>query len=159
MTQIVLSGVLIGLGATVAMDMWAQVLHRVFGQALPNWAMVGRWVAHVRRGRVFHDDIGAAEPVAGELRLGWIFHYGVGVLYGVIFLLIVGAAWLDAPTFIPAWVFGIVTIGAGWFLLQPGLGLGWAASKTATPWKVRGLGLAAHTVFALGLWATALIID
>ena len=41
---------------------------------------------------------------------------------------------------------------------QPGLGIGWAASKTPNPTKVRALNLLAHTVFGLGLWLTALLI-
>jgi hypothetical protein len=47
-------------------------------------------------------------------------------------------------------------VGAGWFLLQPGLGIGWAASKTPNPTKVRVLNLVAHTIFALGMYVVAL---
>ncbi len=151
------TGIVMGLAGTLAMDIWAQVLHRVFGQPLPNWAMPGRWLAHAFRGTVFHDDIGRAEPVAGELPLGWAFHYAVGVLYGVVFAVLAGPGWLAEPTFLPVWIFALITIAAGWFLLQPGMGLGWAASKTPRPWKVRGLGLVAHTVFGCGMWAGALV--
>ena len=66
--------------------------------------------------------------------------------------------WLAAPRFLPAWLFGLATVAFGWFLLQPGLGLGWAASKTPNPTKVRLLNLAGHTVFGLGLYLTALVI-
>ncbi|PRD42899.1 hypothetical protein C5748_14090 [Phyllobacterium phragmitis] len=52
----------------------------------------------------------------------------------------------------------IVTIGAGWFLLQPGLGLGWAASKLSNAGQVRVRNLVSHTVFGLGLYGTALLI-
>lgn len=69
-----------------------------------------------------------------------------------------GPGWFAAPTLLPAWIFGIVTIAFGWFLLQPGMGLGWAASQTPNPTKGRLLGLVAHTVFGLGLWLTALVI-
>ncbi|MGJ4855674.1 DUF2938 domain-containing protein [Labrys sp. KB_33_2] len=151
-------GVAIGVGATVLMDLWAILLHKFFGENLPNWAPVGRWFWHLKEGRVFHDDIGKAAPYAHELALGWIGHYVVGILYGVILVIFAGAAWLSDPTFLPAWILGIVTVGAGWFLLQPGLGIGWAASKTPNPTKVRLLNLVAHTVFAVGLWGTALII-
>jgi hypothetical protein len=150
-------GAVIGIGGTVAMDLWALVLRRVYGLPLPNWAMVGRWVGHLPE-RVFHDDIGAAKPVTNELSLGWLFHYAVGAIYGVIFVMIMGAGWLVDPSFVPVWIFGLVTIAAGWFLLQPGLGLGWAAAKTATPWQARGMGLVAHTVFATGMWVTTLVV-
>lgn len=146
-----------GLLATVLMDLWAVVLNRAAGQPLPNWGMVGRWVASLPSGQVFHDDIGAVAPVTGERMIGWGFHYAVGVIYGIVLAGIMGATWLAAPTFMPAWVFSLLMIGFGWFLLQPGLGVGWAASKTPQPWKARGLGLAAHTVFGAGLWMGALL--
>ena len=65
------------------------------------------------------------------------------------------ADWLAAPTFLPVWIFALITIAAGWFLLQPGMGLGWAAARTANPGKARIMGLIAHTVFGLGMWAAA----
>lgn len=107
---------------------------------------------------MFHADVAAAKPYAHELALGWAAHYAVGVVYGAIFALIVGEGWIAAPRFLPAWIFGIVTIAAGWFLLQPGMGLGWAASRTANPTRARVFGLMAHTVFALGLYGTAFFI-
>lgn len=151
-------GVVVGFGATVLMDVWAIVLWKAFGQARPNWAPVGRWFWHLKNGVVFHDDIGKAEPYGHELALGWISHYAVGILYGVILALIVGEGWFAAPTFLPAWILGIVTVGAGWFLLQPGLGIGVAASKLPNANKVRVLNLVSHTVFALGLFGTALLV-
>ncbi len=158
MIELLWRGILIGLGATMLMDLWAIVLNKIFAQAKANWAPAGRWFWHLRRGKVFHDSIASAEPYDHELALGWAGHYAIGILYGIILALIMGPTWLDAPTFVPAWILGIVTIGAGWFLMQPGLGLGWAASKTPRPNKVRFLNFAAHTVFALGLYGTALLI-
>lgn len=158
MFDILWRGVVIGIGATVLMDVWAIILWKLFGQNPPNWAPPGRWFWHLRYGKVFHDNIGTAAPYANEQALGWFFHYAVGVVYGVILAAFMGPAWLAAPTFLPAWIWGMITVGAGWFLLQPGLGIGWAASKTPNPNKVRALNLVSHTVFALGLWGTALLL-
>jgi hypothetical protein len=158
MIGLVVQGALLGIGANVLFDLWQRALARATGQPAPNWAPIGRWFWHLRDGRVLHDDIGKAAPYAHERALGWVGHYVVGVAYGVIFALIVGAGWLAAPTLLPAWIFGLVTVGFGWFLLQPGLGLGWAASRTPDPTKVRLLNLAGHTVFGVGLWLTALVI-
>ncbi|MFW2542965.1 DUF2938 domain-containing protein [Primorskyibacter sp. 2E107] len=151
-------GLVMGLVGTVAMDLWALLLNRLLGQGMPNWGNVGRWVAHLPRGTVFHDDIGAAEPVRGETAIGWVFHYGVGVVYGVLFVLLAGGGWLAHPNFLPLWLFALVTIAAGWFLLQPGMGLGNALSKTDTPWKGRIMGLIAHTVFGIGMWLPVALI-
>ena len=154
----IIAGVLMGIGGTLTMDVWAKALHRLANQPLPNWAMPGRWLGHALRGQVFHEAIGDAEPVPNELGLGWALHYGVGILYGVIFAVVAGAGWLAAPTFLPVWIFALVTIAAGWFLLQPGMGLGWAGTNTPNPTKTRIVGLLAHTAFGLGMWSVARLL-
>lgn len=151
------TGLLMGVCGTLAMDIWAQVLHRAAGQPLPNWAMVGRWAGHLPGGRIFHSDMAQLDPVTAETALGWAVQYGVGLAYGVIFVALAGPDWLAQPSFVPLWIFSLLTIAAGWFLLQPGMGLGWAAARTARPWKVRGMGLVAHTVFGLGMWIGAVV--
>ena len=158
MFDMIWRAIAIGIGATLAMDIWAIFLNKAFGLGLPNWGMVGRWVAHLRSGKVFHDRIGDAAPVSGELAIGWAFHYLVGIAYGFLLLAFTGTEWLRQPTFLPAFILGILTVGAGWFLLAPGLGAGWAASKTPKPMQARALNLIAHTVFALGMYGTALLI-
>ena len=90
METLLYTGVLMGLGATVLIDLWALVLQRLAQVALPNWAMVGRWVMHLPRGRLFHENIAVAQPVPKEQQIGWIFHYFVGVVYGVFFALLAG---------------------------------------------------------------------
>ncbi|UWF60044.1 DUF2938 domain-containing protein [Brucella sp. 2716] len=158
MIDLIWRGILIGIGATVVMDIWAQLLTFLPGQSRPKWGLVGRWFWHLRHGQIFHDDISQSEPCRHEVALGWIGHYAVGILYGVIFALYGGAAWFANPIFLPAWIFGILTIAAGWFLLQPGLGIGWAASKLPNAGNVRILNLIAHTFFSLGMYGTALIL-
>lgn len=159
MTEFLWRSLVIGVGATALMDVWARILNAAFGIALPNWALVGRWFAHVPRGTVFHDDIGKAAPVANELAIGWFAHYAIGVLYAGILLLVAGPGWSASPTFLPALIIGLVTVGAGWFLLQPGMGAGWAASRRPNAGQIRMLNIVGHTVFALGLWGTALAIS
>jgi hypothetical protein len=156
--MLILQGAVLGLGATILMDIWQQILGRLPGQTLPNWAPAGRWFRHLPSGVVFHDDIARAEPYAHELALGWAAHYAVGILYGVIFALIVGQGWMADPRLLPAWLFGLAVIAAGWFLLQPGMGLGWAGSRTPNPAKVRLLGIVAHSIFGIGLYLTARLV-
>ncbi|TGQ35726.1 DUF2938 domain-containing protein [Mesorhizobium sp. M00.F.Ca.ET.216.01.1.1] len=157
MFDILWRSVVIGIGATVLMDVWAIFLNAAFAQPRSNWGLVGRWVWHLRN-KIFHEDIGEATPYAHETALGWAFHYLVGIVYGIILVALAGTAWLAAPTFLPAFILGMVTVGAGWFLLAPGMGAGWAASKRPNPMQIRALNLISHTVFALGLFGTALLI-
>lgn len=157
MAELIYRTIVIGIGATVLFDLWAQLL-RLFGLPKPNWAMPGRWFAHLARGRVMHDDIAKAEPVANETALGWIFHYLVGILFAGILLALWGLDWARNPTFPPALIVGLATVGCGWFILQPGMGLGIAASRRPNAGQIRLLNILGHTVFAAGLYGTALLI-
>lgn len=156
--DVIAKATLVGIGATALMDVWAIVLKRTIGFPPPNWALVGRWFAHLPRGKIFHDDIGAAAPVPGELAIGWAAHYAIGIFYAFVLLAFTGTGWLAAPAFLPAWILGLVTVGAGWFLLQPGMGAGWMASKRPNANKIRILNLVGHTVFAIGMYGTAVLL-
>jgi hypothetical protein len=158
MLEFLWKSVAVGVGATVLMDLWALLLAGLKVTGPVNWAPVGRWFWHLREGKVFHEDIAKAPPYEHENELGWIAHYAVGIAYGILMGVVGGPSWFAAPTFLLAWIVALVTVSAGWFLLQPGLGLGWAASKLPNPGKARALNLAAHTVFGFGLYATALLI-
>jgi hypothetical protein len=158
MLDLILIGAAIGIGGTIAMDIWAIVLNKAFRQPLPNWGNVGRWFWHLGQGKFSHSSIANAAPYANEAALGWFMHYAIGALYGVFVTLIGGKAWIDAPSFGIPLIVGLVTVGAGWFILQPGLGIGVAASKTPNPTKVRMLNIIAHVIFAMGMYGAALLI-
>ena len=140
------------------MDVWALLLNAVFKLPLPNWGLVGRWFAHLATGAFFHRDIAAAQAIPNETAIGWIAHYAIGIIYAGALIVLAGPTWVANPTFLPAWILGLVTVGAGWFILQPGMGAGWAASLRPHPMRIRALNLIAHTVFAAGMFATALAL-
>jgi hypothetical protein len=155
--EFLIRSLIIGTGATLLFDLWGRALHKGFGIALPNWGLIGRWFAYAARGRFRHDPIAASPPVAGELAIGWVLHYAIGILYGALVLAIWGTGWGRAPTPGPALIVGIVTVGAGWLILSPGMGNGLASSRSANPSLSRGLQLAAHAVFGLGMYLSALL--
>lgn len=158
MLEVIGRSLAIGIGATALLDLWALVLNRVFGIPLANWAMVGRWFAYLPRGRFMHDTIADTPPVANELAIGWIMHYLIGALFAAIVIMIWGLDWARNPTLLPALIVGVVTVGCGWFILQPGMGFGLAASKRPNANQVRLIGLINHVVFGLGLWLAALLM-
>ena len=158
MFEFIWRSVVLGVAATALLDVWAMFLHRAFGIPPANWALVGRWVGHLPRGRFVHDDIGQAEPVPNELAIGWVFHYAVGIAFAAALLAIWGLGWARMPTLIPALIVGYVTIGCGWFILQPGMGAGIAASKRPNAMQIRLLNVLGHTVFGLGLYGAGLLL-
>ncbi|WP_139131260.1 DUF2938 family protein, partial [Pseudomonas sp. ENNP23] len=52
----------IGVGATLVMDLWGWLLRRLTGSAGLDYALAGRWVGHMPRGRFRHAGIGRAAP-------------------------------------------------------------------------------------------------
>ena len=61
---------LVGAGATLATDLWAQLLQRALGIPAMDLALVGRWFGHLARGRFAHRSIAQASPVRGEHAIG-----------------------------------------------------------------------------------------
>ena len=147
---------LLGIGATLILDLWTLLLAR--GLIIPgaNWAMVGRWIGHFPRGRFVHPSIAQAAAVPGEHALGWLAHYLIGVGFAALLLLICGLEWARQPTLAPALIIGVVTVAAPFLLMQPGMGAGIAASKMPKPNVARLRSLMAHSVFGLGLYGAGM---
>ncbi len=152
------STLFIGAGATLAMDLWTVARRRLFGTPLADYGLVGRWIAHMARGRFRHERIAAAPPVACERVIGWTAHYLIGIAFAGVLLAICGLAWARQPTLAPALALGIATVAAPFVLMQPGMGAGIAASRTPRPNVARAQSLVTHAVFGLGLYAAALLL-
>jgi DUF2938 family protein len=155
--EFAIRAVAIGVGATFVMDLWAVLLQRLFRVQPSNWAMVGRWVGHFSNGQFRHDRIADAAPIRGELALGWSVHYLTGITYGALLLGIWGIEWARRPTLLPALILSWVALLAPFFVLQPGMGLGVAGSRTPNPNATRVRSVLNHTVFGLGLYVSALL--
>ncbi|MGJ0579001.1 DUF2938 domain-containing protein [Xenorhabdus bovienii] len=156
--ELIVRSVLIGAGATVVMDLWAIFIKRSFGVPSLNYSMVGRWIGHIPKGVFVHKSIVQAEPVKGETGIGWFAHYLIGIIFAGLLLLIWGLDWAKNPTLIPALIVGVVTVVAPYFIMQPGMGMGIAASKTPTPNIARLRSLMAHTSYGVGLYLAALFL-
>jgi len=146
---------LIGIGATVIMDIWAVFARRELRIPSSDWAMVGRWIGHFLQGQFRHDSIAKALPVRGELAIGWATHYATGIAYAGLIIAIFGLDWARAPTLGPAVLVGVSMLIAPFFIMQPGMGSGIAASKTPKPNLARLRSVMNHLVFGVGLYAAA----
>jgi hypothetical protein len=155
--EFVMRAAVLGAGATAVMDLWAALLRR-FGVKSLDFALLGRWLGHLRDGQWFHQSIARAAPVSGELALGWAAHYSIGISFAALLLFVFGMEWARVPTLAPALIIGVVTVAAPLLILQPALGLGIASSKTPTPIFNALKSVATHTVFGLGLYATARVV-
>lgn len=149
---------LVGIGATAVMDAWLLLLS-LLGVPTSSFALVGRWVGHLARGRFAHAAIAKAQPVEFELGLGWLTHYLIGIGFAGLLVAVQGSAWLERPTYLPALVVGVATVAAPWLVMQPAMGAGFAAAKTPSPQANRLRSLANHAVFGTGLYLAAAALD
>ena len=145
----------IGVGATAIMDLWGLLRKLLFGGKSLDYALVGRWIAYMPQGRFRHDAIAAAPAKQGELLIGWTAHYAIGIAFAGLLITLSGTAWIANPTLAPALAVGVGTVVVPFFLMQPALGAGVAASRTPNPTAARVQSLITHAVFGAGLYVSA----
>lgn len=152
-TQVLVTGI----GATLVMDLGSLIRRRLFSTPLPNYAMVGRWLAHMPRGRFRHEAIARAAAIRGESAIGWLAHYFTGIAFASLLAAAFGAPWFARPTIGPALVTGALTVLAPFLVMQPAMGSGLFASRAPRPGTARLQSLLNHITFGLGLYAAALL--
>ena len=154
-----LLAVLVGLGATLLIDLWALVLRRGFNIPSLSYCLLGRWLLHMPSGTLVHRSIVAAQPKARECPVGWVAHYLIGTVFALMFVIVAPERWLEQPTLLPALAFGAATTLVPYLIMQPSFGLGVAASKSPNPAPARLKSLMTHTVFGVGLYVWALLLS
>lgn len=149
---------LVGIGATLTMDIWA-IVQRLFNIKSLDYRLLGRWLGHMPKGKFVHQKIVDAPPIPYELALGWIAHYTIGI--GIAFLLVAlfGKDWLNEPDLLAALIIGISTVVLPYFVMQPAFGFGIAGCGLPDPALVRAKSMFTHIVFGIGLYLTAEIIQ
>jgi len=150
---------IIGVGATLTMDLWGLLSHRLFGISPANYCLVGRWFCHMPEGRFFHQSIAKATQKHGECFVGWLAHYLIGVAYAAAMVGLTSGAWLYYPTLWIAILFGLATLAFPFFIMQPSFGLGLASSRSSNPTQARLKSTLTHVAFGIGLYISALIKD
>lgn len=148
---------LVGIGATLTFDLWGQFLKQAFQIAPSNICLVGRWLGYMPQGTFTHANIVATPAKRGECLVGWLSHYGIGVSLTAIFIALAGGGWLERPSLLPAVGYGIATVLAPFFIMQPAFGFGFAAARAANPGQARIRSLMNHIAFGVGLYLFGLL--
>lgn len=159
MREWIVDAITIGVGATAFMDLTALARKHLMGTPLANYALVGRWIAYMPRGCFIHRPIAASPPIKGEAAIGWAAHYGIGMIFAFLLLMLAGEEWARHPTILPAMAMGIASLAAPFLLMQPGMGQGIAARRVPHPGAARLRSLITHAVFGLGLYGAAVALS
>ena len=156
---LLINAIFMGLGATLTFDLWALFLKLAFKITPSNICLVGRWLRYMPEGIFKHSNIVSTPPKSAECAVGWIAHYIFGITFAIVFVVLVGSNWLQHPRLIPAIAYGIATVLAPFFIMQPSFGFGFASSKSSSPMQARLRSLMNHTAFGVGLYLFALLVN
>ena len=152
MKEYLLHVLFIGIGATIFIDLYAFILQRYFNIPSLNYQFVGRWLVGISKGQFVHHKIMQSPSVRFEKYIGWFSHYVIGIIFSTLFIKIVGTHWFISPKLFSALLFGVSTVIFPFFLMQPCLGFGIAASQTPSPSSARLKSLSTHFMFGVGLY-------
>ncbi len=155
--DLLMTGIAVGVLGTIMMDLLNAVFARVGLIQRIDIPMIGRMSRGWTRGRFFYDSPDQVEPVSGELALGYLSHYLIGVGLATPFVV----CWnvLAAGPISPAWilVYGIATTVASVLFVYPSLGLGFFGLRSPDGLKAPLSSLANHTFFGAGMAVAVLI--
>src|SRR5262245_33655903 len=99
-----------------------------------------------------------AAPVKGELAIGWVAPYAIGIGYGLLLVGLWGKVWLERPTLLPSMILAWVLLVAPYLMMMTGMGMGIAGARTPKPNVTRMKSVMGHSVFGLGMYATARLL-
>ena len=158
MKEYLLHVLFIGIGATIFIDLYAFILQRYFNIPSLNYQFVGRWLVGISQGQFVHHKIMQSPSVRFEKYIGWFSHYVIGIIFSTLFIKIVGTHWFISPKLFSALLFGVSTVIFPFFLMQPCLGFGIAASQTPSPSSARLKSLSTHFMFGVGLYFSTILL-
>ena len=158
MIIIILKTLAIGIGATLAIDLWVTLL-KLFKIKSLDYRYVGRWIGNIPKGKFFHTKIQDSPPIPHELIIGWTVHYLIGITFAFILVAVYGISWLDKPSILPAIIIGLITAAGPFFIMQPAFGFGIASSKLPNPNLLRLKSLSTHLIYGIGLYLSAILLN
>jgi len=151
--------VLIGILATITMDVLSITARKLGLIAFLPPRLTGRWFASVARGQFLHIDIGRVPPINHEMAIAVPMHYTVGITLALLYLLLVSALRLSPRNLIVALAFALCTNLLPWLLMFPAMGYGWFGAHGPPGTRLFFSSLVTHCFYGVGLWIGVLILS
>ena len=157
--MILFQGIISGLFATFIFDLFQSSLNYAYGIEKPKWNLLGRYFLGYKESKFIRKTLIDDEELDNELLWGYFFHYLIGIIYGIVFV-ILNFLLFDYPSILLAYIFGFSTVLGGWCFLMPfAYNLGFFASKSELRAYILVQNLIAHFVFGTGLFIGLYIFE
>jgi len=157
--MVLLQGIISGLFATIIFDLFQSSLNYAYGIEKPKWNLLGRYFLGYKESKFIRKTLIDDEEIDNELFWGYFFHYLIGIIYGIIFV-ILNFLLFEYPSILLAYIFGFSTVLGAWCFLMPfAYNLGFFASKSDQRINLLVQNLIAHFVFGTGLFVGLYIFN
>src|SRR5262245_22195993 len=147
-------GLIVGILATVTMDVVAVIALRLGiagrGPRRTGPDLIGRWIGYLLQGKFRHTDILQTPPLRGELLLGLVAHYLIGIVLTLGYLVLLVVMHVTPPA-LTAILYGTTTTVLPWFLMLPSQGMGWLGRDAPGDARLACVSLFNHIMFGLGI--------
>lgn len=143
------SAAVAGVLATYAMDVAGR---RIVAPALgrgPSGGL-GRWIGYMLRGRFTREDITKAEPIRHEAGIGLAAHYGIGLVLGAGYALLLRVPQPRQSSLARATGYGVATTVFPWFWMFPARGQDVMGLREGDL-RVPAFALCTHVAYGFGL--------
>jgi hypothetical protein len=150
---------LIGVPATIAMDVLGITALKLGLIAFLPPRLTGRWFGLMAQGQFVHSDIAQVPPISHEMGIAAPMHYAIGFTLGIVYLLVSSVLGLSHRSLITALGFGLCTNLLPWLLMFPSMGYGWFGTQGPPGTRLFVSSLVTHCFYGLGLWIAASILS
>jgi len=108
----------VGIFSCVIFDVWQRIFKLLTGIPPSNWAMVGRWLINlIKNHQIFVENITTVKSYDSELKIGWLFHYFVAILYAFVYFLLMRLGIIN-PGVVDGFIFGVISVIVPWFFFS-----------------------------------------
>jgi hypothetical protein len=83
----------------------------------------------------------------------------IGIAYGLLLVAIWGAGWLRQPGIAEPLILALALLVLPYFVMMPGMGMGMAGSRTPKPNVTRLKSVIGHSIFGIGMYLTARLME
>jgi len=149
--DLIVTGLVAGAFGTMIMDWLSRGFARAGMISGIDVRMIGRMAAGWAHGRFRYAHPGEIRQVPHEMLFGYVTHYAIGVGLAIPYVL----AWelLVGGPASPRWafVYGLSTTAASWFLVFPSMGLGVCGKRSPEGIRATLSSLLNHLFYGAGL--------
>ena len=144
--------ILISFLSVGVIDLWQRIVHGLGGSAPTDWAIIGRWLLMIFSHRIIvNTQLQETDAYSNERAIGWVFHYFVGGVYVIAYVILWKICGIISTTIWDGFVFGAISVVVPWFFFMPAIGAGILARKTANPVFVCISAFATHSIFGVSI--------